>query len=278
VQPQAQPDSWAFASDASGHVYVGGTQGVRVYPSFGSTAAPTAFATAPMSGYISGVSLDSTGRVYAIAAETIGRWLPSGAVDTTFGSSGALSFASGTWGTEAFCYASDMVVSGTHLFVDDSCNARVLRLTLDGTFVDELDLASGATWANVQKTVVDASGDLWVLRTFEDSSNTMRQTLLHLSTPSTGSMTVKATITLDPEIPSIASFAIAASGEWVTDAFGNLYFADPTGAPTATWLSGGAIPALPDTLGVTNCLTISGAKGVSVMSTDTNRISQFELN
>ena len=272
LTPEATGATWDFARDARGNVYLLGERDVREYPSFDAPSPSLTFAPADANATLMDLDLDSNGNVYALGGTSLVRWLPTGAIDTSFGANGVLDFGNGTWGTSGVCYPANLAIAGADLFIVDSCNARVLRLTLGGTFVDELDLAIAGAYTNASRTFV--LGDaVWVSRMRGYGSDAIRE-LVRLAR-SSSHLQVDTTITLDPAASDVDAFAIGANDAWTSDIAGNVRHLDLGGHVLATWLGGAGDLALPGALGIVKHIEPIGPSSIAVLSVDGGQIVYF---
>jgi hypothetical protein len=86
----------------------------------------------------SALTVDRAGRAWAIGegTDTLYRWSADGVLDLQVDLSGNV-------GDGPLCYPGDLAATAAHLFLLDTCNARLLRFDMeDGAFVDERLLSS----------------------------------------------------------------------------------------------------------------------------------------
>jgi hypothetical protein len=257
--------TWDFATTASGHTLVLTDNHVLDYAALG--AAPTAFETATPTG-LGQLALDGAGRVYALGGTSLTRWHEDGSLDRSFGNNGQLGLQ-GTYAGKALCYSSDVSADASGFVVVDSCNARVLRFGVDGSFVDALSLldTAGLTFALRVERVADR---LWVSgSTFTNGASHWQ--LVELSTPAGAPMQLVAA---HPVSGDVEFFAVAADGFWTT--YGSvLYRLDAAGALRATWTGLGNGVTLPGNLGIARRVVASADGSVAVLDVEGSAIQRY---
>ena len=258
--------TWDFATTASGHTLVLTDYHVLDYAT--PDALPTEFETASPTG-LGQLALDGAGHVYALGGTNLIRWNEDGSLDRSFGSAGELGLQ-GTYAGTALCYSSDVSADASGFIIVDSCNARVLRFGVDGSFVDSLSLLDtvGLAFALRAERV---GARLWVSgSTFTDGASHWQ--LVELSTPADGSMQLVASHAVSGDVEF---FAVAADGFWTT--YGsNLYRLDTGGALRATWTGiGNGVTIVPGNLGIARRVVASADGSVAVLNVEGSAIERY---
>ena len=270
--PSGERASFDAQRGADGSYLVLLEHSVARYAALGQSGAPQIFAPAPISYALHDLAIDAQGRVYAVGMDgTIVRWREGGTIDTSFGSSGALALT-GTWGSTSVCNVAAVEATASYLYVLDSCNARVLRLSQDGAFLGEVNLALPGLFAAVIRAYVRGSS-VWVLRTYVDGE-TQRADLIELDDAGSGAPVARSTVALDPAAASAQAFAVTNSEIWVSTSGNALVRLDRSGAVLGTWLGGGSDFALTGALDLPSRIEpVDG--GVAVLSWGSNRVERF---
>lgn len=139
VDPPGTGSAWAIGTDAADRVYllrddVAGTSRVVRHDAWGQTDGGFLFDPFPLWTRPEHIVVTPEGAVYAIVAwndKAIFRFGPDGHLDAGFGADGRLDLG-GTYDGAPFCYAGAGALGPDHLYVLDTCNARVVRFTKDG--------------------------------------------------------------------------------------------------------------------------------------------------
>ncbi len=258
--------TWDFATTASGHTLVLTDNHVLDYAAL--DAAPTVFEAASPTG-LGQLALDGAGHVYALGATNLIRWQEDGSLDRSFGNAGELALL-GTYAGTALCYSSDVAADASGFVIVDSCNARVLRFGVDGSFVDALSLLD-TVGLGFALRVVRLGDRLWVSgATFSDGASHWQ--LIELSTPVGAPMELAAA---HPVSGDVEFFAVAADGFWTT--YGsNLYRLGADGTLRATWTGiGNAVTSLPGNLGIARRVDALADGSVTVLSVEGSQIQRF---
>lgn len=266
---------WSFRRLADGRYVVAGEHTVGVFAAAGDTHPSSTFEPSGLGPYQRELTVDGAGRVYVLTSAGIVRWTVDGRVDRTFGQNGVLGVDQ--LGGQSLCYASDLEATAHFLYVLDSCNARALRLTLDGVFVAALPLGVDGTFTVVTETYATPDA-LWIGRHIDANGGTTQQ-LLRLSDDPASAFRILGTVPLDAEVGAPAAFAVAPQGGfWVTSDSADLHRLDATGRRIASWTGGDlSAPLLIGALGIANQIQPLPDGSVDVLSVDTGRIEHLEL-
>ena len=146
-------------------------------------------------------------------------WLPDGTLDTDFGTNGVLVLGE-TYGSTTLCFPADMAVYNERLVIVDSCNARLVRLTLDGAFIDERAL--GGMFAGRVKV---EGATLWISTLNFDALSQLHVALVALD----DAFVQVESVELDARIGQIESFAVDDAGIWASGYDGVLHRATRDG-------------------------------------------------
>jgi hypothetical protein len=219
--------AWDFAFDAKGGLYVATDRQVFVYDQLGGE--PRAFSETPEAGYLRELTVDDRGRVYALhTRDALARWLPDGTLDASFGTNG-VRILSENYGSSTLCFPADIVVYNERLVIVDSCNARLLRLTLEGDFIDERAL-DGMFAGRVKVE----GPTLWISTLTFDALSQMHVSLVALD----DAFREVETVELDARIGQIEAFAVDDAGIWVSGYDGVLHRAARDGTADVGFAGG----------------------------------------
>lgn len=262
---------WDFKVGAQGETFIMRDHGVTKYSAFGASAGQ-AFAAPPVTGTALRMTIDPSGRVYTVHVwDKLVRWLPDGTVDQGFGAQGVLDLTTQSYDGTSLCSAADIEATPSGLYVVDSCNARLLRLTYDGGFVSALDLRDTT---GVYQIAIRTSWDgasLWVGRERLESGQTQHQLLRILETQ--GRLSIGQVVTLDAAGSSLDAFEVTSGGFWIAGS-STLHWMDAGGNRQATWTGAGRY-SLPGALDLAKRIRVLGDGTVAVLSTGTNRIERL---
>ncbi|KAJ3210251.1 hypothetical protein HDU67_005444 [Dinochytrium kinnereticum] len=234
--------SGGFAADGEKVYFAWGSRGVARYARFGESGDPEVFYKTLDDTFsfdtITALSLFDN-KLYALATETakIMRWNADGNLDATFGKNGVLSLYGSKLADNFLCSAFDMTVVGGFVFVSDSCNNRVLKFTLEGSVIAELNLFAPVTYLTNDGT------DLYVgtAAGFED-------TRIRVIKPTT--FTNPSTSTLLRGSRSLARLCVGKEYLVASEGSAVRYFNRSSGASTTRWIGGGGWEKpLPGTVG-----------------------------
>lgn len=264
---------WDFKVGPQGETLVMTDHGVTKYATFGARTGQR-FAAPPVTGTARRMAIDASGRVYTTHVwDQLVRWLPDGTIDQRFGAQGVLNLAAQTYDGTSLCSAADIEATPSGLYVVDSCNVRVLRLSEDGTFLSALDLRDSTGAYQVSTRTVWDGASLWVGRERHEAGRTQHQLLRIVETQ--GRPSVGQVINLDLAGSSLDAFQVTAAGVWVGDS-NSLHWLDLHGTRQATWTGAGAY-AQPGALDLVQRVRVLSDGTVAVLSTGTNRIERFAL-
>lgn len=215
--------------------------------------------------------VDGAGRVYALTNSGVARWNVDGTLDQRFGTGGLVKLDDSYAGA-ALCWAADLAADAQHFYVVDSCNTRLLRFGLDGSFVDALSLADGGFTGAGHTTWHD--GTLFVARTFFDGA--LHTELAGVAVD--GTLRVVATQPVSPALANgVDGFDFAADGVWATSG-DNLFRLDAGGSVVAEWTGGGAITGAPTgSMEIARRVRAQPDGSVAVASTGSKRLERFAL-
>jgi hypothetical protein len=262
---------WDLELTADGHAYVMRESEIELYASLGALSPEQVFVSgAP--GRLLDMSVAADGRVVALDGVGIRRWLPTGELDPSFGADGALALDQ-TYAGRPLCYAANVAALPHHIYVLDSCNARLLQLDLSGAFVAELDLSAGAEYANVNRAFVSGNR-LWV---GHDTYDTMlHHKLLSLEdTSDSVAPSIDRTLSLDSAVQNLDAFAVSADGVWATTGWQELYALDASGTVASLWTGGGRLLTVPGAISIGRAVAPLGDGRVAVLSVDTAKVEVF---
>jgi hypothetical protein len=266
--------AWDFQVDATGATYVMREHTVEKYASFAAAKPSQTFALSPAQGVMRDLTIDPAGRVYAVHVwSQVVRWLPDGTVDTSFGDRGTLNLMQ-SYGGKTLCYAANIEATPTGLYVADSCNVRLLRLTYDGAFVASLDLGLNRPGTGTVAGLFYDGARLWVGRDIAGYNE--REFRLVRIEDVDAQPRVDQVIALDRAAGNMESFAVTPTGFWLTSDSSNLHFLDLTGTRVATWLGGGAFDQL-GALDIGKPVRVLPDGSPAVLSVSTNRIERFDF-
>ncbi|UJR85140.1 carbohydrate-binding protein [Sandaracinus amylolyticus] len=215
----------------------------------------------------------TTQYVYALSSPLVVRYeAATGALDRSFGIDGALDLGVVLTGENALCYASQIAASDDALFVTDSCNARVLRLTPDGVLDGVVALGDGLGYANVQHPVLATDG-LWVWRERHAGSDFVRE----LVSIDPTSLVVRTVVSLDARVTqSAGGVGVGDDAFWVVAYDGMLLQLDRDGALRAAWVGGDMYePLVPGVINIGAHVEVFADGSAEVLSVQTASLERF---
>ncbi|KAJ3308912.1 hypothetical protein HDU76_003779 [Blyttiomyces sp. JEL0837] len=134
-------NAWSVEKDSARRIYFGDDLGrVKRYPSFGVSGQPDLIFSNPyLTSDVNFVSVDnSTGDVYAMSY-TLYKYFANGTWDVSFGNgAGNVTFGDTVFGSSKFCNPGSMRFTNGFIFIGDSCNGRIVKLSSNGTFLSEV--------------------------------------------------------------------------------------------------------------------------------------------
>ena len=259
---------WSFARQADGQLLVMTEQRILRYASL--DAAPIAFAASPVNLSVGDVALDGAGHVYALGSGALVRWNEDGTVDAGFGNAGVLALAA-AWDGVPLCAAADFAADAAGIYVLDSCNARVLRFSPAGAFVDALSVASAGASTAYPLHATMHQGRLWVATSWYDDA--ARASLLEIAVAPGAPMAVRASHALDFDVDA---FAVADDGYWVIHGLTDLEHLDAGGHVTAIWTGGGRLSLEPaGSLDLAKHVALEADGTIDVLSVDGAHLERF---
>jgi len=229
-------DAWAAAVDGAGQIYIApgnswsSNAAVLRYPTWGSDA-PVAYAALPNGGRAQSLTVDEAGRVYAVVAysnKAIARFTTAGALDATFGTGGVASLEGAIMG-QPICYAGAVAVNTHHVYVTDTCNQRVVRLTLAGVPDGSIGMPDNG-YPIPAGLFVDEDG-LWVLRSHQ---------IFRIADSADTAMSVAHVIDLEPTLNGPKSFVHNPDDGtfWVGEGVAGVAVVHESGARLGAWYGG----------------------------------------
>ena len=263
--------TWDADRDPSGLLVVGGDRGVARLDASG--ALDLAFEAIDY-GYVGDVEATSS-FVYGLAASRLWRWeAATGAIDRSFGTSGVMDLSTFGFDGTPLCYASHFAATEDALFVTDSCNARLLRLALDGSFVDAISVLGDAAWATVLSPVVDGSR-VWVVRSTYDGTSIAD--LVAIEAAPGAALAQVQSVRLDSRLSlTPQGYAVTADAFWVTSGDDLRRFGRDDGALAATWLGGNVYELeIPGALSIARRIEALADGSVEVLSVQTGTLERF---
>jgi sugar lactone lactonase YvrE len=237
-------DPEGIAMDASGNLYVAdaGYGTIRKITPAGvvTTLAGTAGSYGHADGTGSAASFyfpygmagDASGNLYVVDVynNTIRKITPAGVVTTLAGTAGTSGYADGTGSAASFSYLYGIAVDASdNLYVTDTGNNTIRKITPEGvvttlagtagTYGDADGTGSAASFSNPDGIAADASGNLYVVDT---GNNTIRKI-----TPEGVVTTLAGTAGTSGHADGMGAAASFSDPEGIAmDASGNLYVAD----------------------------------------------------
>jgi Starch/carbohydrate-binding module (family 53) len=257
---------WDIDRAPNGTVFVVGEQGVARLDSSMTTA--TAFEAPPTTGAFLDVEATDTAVFGLNNQSTLVKWnAATTQVVRAFGVNGALQLTQSNFGGLPVCYASSFTATATALFVADSCNSRLLRLSPNGTFVDELRLGNSGL-STIGLPVVQGNR-VWLVGSGPNGSE-----LVSIATASGLAEVERIKLSLPN---SISALAVTADGFWVSTG-ADLRRLNRTGTQTSRWVGGDLYDVtLPGVLSIANQIEVLGDGTVEVLSLQTRRLERFRL-
>lgn len=214
--------------DAAGNLYVADRDNGAI-----RKVTPGGVVTTYASGFSqpNGVTISSNGDLYVSdAASNSIKQVTTNGIVTVFAGSGAMSYADGTGTAASFHYPYGITIDvNGNLYVADSQNSMIRKITTPGAIVTTLAGSGSATFADgtgrqasfnlVDNVYYDASGVLYCGDTF---NNRIRKITL------TGTVTtIAGSGARGFQDGPAASATFSNPGTTATDAAGNIYVADP---------------------------------------------------
>ncbi|AKF11373.1 hypothetical protein DB32_008522 [Sandaracinus amylolyticus] len=215
----------------------------------------------------------TTQYVYALSSPLVVRYeAATGALDRSFGVDGALDLGVVLTGDNALCYASQIAASDDALFVTDSCNARVVRLTPDGVLDGVVALGDGLGYANVQHPTL-APDALWVWRERHVGSDFVRE----LVAIDADALAVREVVSLDPRVTqSAGGVGVGADAFWVVAYDGMLLRIGRDGALRGAWVGGDMYePLVPGVINIGAHVEVLADGSAEVLSVQTASLERF---
>lgn len=267
--------AWDFEVGADGAAYVMRGRTVEKYAAFGDVAPTVEFQRPPFHNTAHDITLDAQGRVYgAFGDKQLVRWSPDGQLDASFGAGGVIKL-DGLYDGKPLCYAKSLAATPLGLYVSDSCNVRVLRFDASGAFVASVGLLLPGIDSGISGDLFYDGARVWVGREMYGVTP-MTFFLVRLDDTGAGP-TVEQVLRVDASAGRPESFAVTATGFWMTDSTARtLHFVDLTGTRVATWSGGGRVAA-PGALDIPKGLTLFPDGSVAVLSVATSRVERFAL-
>ena len=263
---------WDLELTADGRAYVMRESEIELYAALGALSPEQVFVSGA-AGRLLDMSVAADGRVVALDGAGVRRWLATGELDPSFGANGAVALDQ-TYAGRPLCYAANVAALPHHIYVLDSCNARILQLDLAGAFVAELDLAGGdGGYANVNRAFV--SGDrLWV--GYDTYDSTLHHQLLSFEDTSDAvAPSIDRTLSLDAAVQNLDAFAVSADRVWATTGWQELYALDASGAVSSLWTGGGRLLTVPGAISIGRAIAPLSDGRVAVLSVDTAKVEVF---
>jgi hypothetical protein len=257
----APPTVWDFAQSPNGRLFLARDDGmVEVVQ-----GAAVPLESAGVLSYFIDVEATS-GSVYGLAALSLVKWTSQGRLDAQFGNAGVIDLSAQTFDGTAVCWASHVAANDDFIFITDSCNARLLRLSPQGTFIDAITLATDG--ATILEPVLSGA-QVWVLR------SSMVNALVRVSAGRGHAMRSVETVSIDSQTVWMPQgYAVTPHAIWVTTG-DNLYRLDRQGHLTATWLGANLMGGVDGALSIGRTVQVLPDESVRVLSVQTGKLERF---
>lgn len=264
--PGRSASAWQASLDTQGRVLVlWDSSRIGRYQGPSDVNSPFLFEAPPVPSRLTSFAVDDQDRVYAVGGgRNLIRWTSAGALDPSFGQGGLVGL-DGEFAGRTICYTGQLVAGPAALYLPDTCNRRILRFDLQGSFQDALDVGVQGR-SGVPVHAVYERGALWVasqgdLLRIEGSASGLR---LAERVPLSESLSVSG-LALDP-----------AQGFWLTTSNNALLRVSDRGEVIARWQGGPRDAGFEGNFTLARSPLVLPDGTVSVLGVEGARIVRFE--
>ncbi|KAJ3319728.1 hypothetical protein HDU76_000456 [Blyttiomyces sp. JEL0837] len=260
----------AVITDDNGSIYIGDDKGtIYKFAKYGDKTAVQTYSNPLVSSSISNIALDTSQNVYVLT-KALSKFFANGTLDMSFGTSGSVSFDQQQFGSSKFCRAGYMNVIGGFIFISDTCNKRLVKLSLTtGAFVDELSLKETEN-GYVSFITKSVKGNLIVSRVVYQQPD-----IIHEIDPST--FHIVGSLQLDTIYTQIEGISVTPTKYFISDGFAKtVRVVDAiTGKTIGTWNGSGGVDGTPGHFGDLRGSIVLGDDSFAAMSVSGAALQRF---
>ncbi|KAJ3319729.1 hypothetical protein HDU76_000457 [Blyttiomyces sp. JEL0837] len=238
-------EGWSVISDDSGAVYIGDNNGtVHKFAKYGDATAVKTYSSPLVGAYINQIGVDASQNVYVLTS-ALSKFFANGTLDMTFGTNGSVTFYDQSFGSSTFCYAGFMNVVGGFVFISDTCNERIVKLSIDsGAFLGEFSLKT-PEFGIVSVLSKSTRGNLLVSRDVNQEPN-----IIFEMDPS--NFGIVGSLQLETYVSSVRGISVTSSKYFISDdSDESVLIVDATNGKTlGKWTGSGGVDGTPGHFGV----------------------------